>query len=372
METLSDAARDELERDSVLIHEALQSGLSHGRRTAAQTYWGIWETFCQQFELEPYMAQGPDAIYWLQIFAIRVRTGRLSASHKFVRADTVADALSHVASAHTMANHRDPRHLLGTTVLHPRLARILKGFRNVDSAPARVLPIPLQALHHACSIARAEATPTSEAAADLMWLAFFFLLRPGEFMLSGRNPHPFTLADVRLWNGTLPIDPLTASPTDLLSSTFVALIFTEQKNAVRGEIVGSGDPHACPVLATVRRVIDLRMSNAPSETPLCYYGSTRQQVKSAAVTSLLRAGAQSYSLHTNTPIAPIQLKALRATAASALLARGTDTTTIKLLGRWRSEAALRYLHLQTHSLMSPFAGVMLQASKTATFAPPAP
>jgi hypothetical protein len=208
-----------------------------------------------------------------------------------------------------------------------------------------------------------------------MWLAFFFLLCPGEFMLSGRNPHPFTLADVRLWNGTLPIDPLTASLADLLSSTFVALIFTEQKNAVRGEIVGhgrSGDPHACPVLATVRRVIDLCMSNAPSETPLCYYGSTCQQVKSAAITSLLRAGAQSYSLHTNTAVAPIQLKALRATAASALLALGTDTTTIKLLGRWRSEAALCYLHLQTHSLMSPFASVMLHATNTVTFAPPAP
>jgi hypothetical protein len=98
------------------------------------------------------MAQGPDAIYWLQIFAIRVQTGRLSTSHKFVRADTVADALSHVVSAHTMANHQDPR-LLGTTILHPRLAQILKGFRNVYSAPARVLQIPLQALHHACSIA---------------------------------------------------------------------------------------------------------------------------------------------------------------------------------------------------------------------------
>jgi hypothetical protein len=309
------------------------------------------------------MAQGPDAVYWLQIFAIRVRTGRLSTSHKFVRADTVADALSHVASAHTMANQRDPRHLLST------------GFRNVDSAPARVLPIPLQALHHVCSIARAEATPASEAAAYLMWLAFFFLLHPGEFMLSGRNPHPFTLANVRLWNGTLPIDPLTASPTDLLLSTFVALIFTEQKNAVSGEIIGhgrSGDPHACPVLATVRQVIDLRMSNAPPKTPLCYYGSTRRQVNSAAITSLLHAGAQSYSLHTNTLVAPIQLKALRATAASALLAQGTDTTTIKLLGRWCSEVALHFLHLQTNLLISPFAHVMLHATNTATFTPPAP
>jgi hypothetical protein len=75
----------------------------------------------------------------------------------------------------------------------------------------------------------------------------------------------------------------------------------------------------CPVLATIRRVIDLHMSNAPPETPLCYYGSTCQQVKSAAITSLLCTIVFTAHKHT------IQLKALRATAASALLAQGTDT-----------------------------------------------
>jgi hypothetical protein len=112
----------------------------------------------------------------------------------------------------------------------------------------------VQILYRAFAIALLQNTPLALGAADLIWLAFFFLLRPGEYTIAGKAPHPFTLADVRLWHNTTPIDPLTAPPDTLLSATFVVLIFTDQKNAVRGETVGhgrSGDPHACPVLATV-------------------------------------------------------------------------------------------------------------------------
>lgn len=58
----------------------------------------------------------------------------------------------------------------------------------------------------------------------------------------------------------------TAPPAILLSATFVVLIFTDQKNAVRGETVGhgrSGDPHACPVLATVRHIPFLPFPRQP-------------------------------------------------------------------------------------------------------------
>jgi hypothetical protein len=264
-----------------------------------------------------------------------------------------------------MAHQRDPRYLLGTTSLHPILARILRGFRKVDSAPTRQLPIPLEALHHACSIARAEGTPTSEAAADLMWLAFFFLLRPGKYILSGKAPHPFTLADVRLWCDTQPIDPLTAPAHTLSSATFVALIFSDQKNSVRGEVIShgrSGNPFACPVLATVRRVLDLRNANAPPDTPLCRSGPSQLAVGSKEMCSLLHSGGSAYTMQTGTPLPKLNLHALRSTGASALLAKGASTDTIKLLGRWKSESALRYLHLRSHSLMSPFAPMMLHAA----------
>lgn len=170
-----------------------------------------------------------------------------------------------------MADCSDPRHLCGTTVAHPNLRRIIKGWQNEDPAPARVGPIPLDVLHNACSIARTHNTTVSHCAADLIWLGFYFLLRRGEYTLAGPKPRPFKLEDVRLWHNQTPIDPLTATTQVLLSATFVVLIFQDQKNAVRGEPVGhgrSGLPFACPVLSTVRRVIHLRSLNAPPTTPL--------------------------------------------------------------------------------------------------------
>jgi hypothetical protein len=361
--TLPAEARAALDHDESLVDAALQSGLSHSRRTSASTYWRIWSNFCLQHQLEPYMPQGPNAVYWLEIFAVRVRTGQLSASNLPVRADTVADALAHVGTAHTMANFRDPRHNSGTNTLHPRLIRILNGFRKQDSPATRVLPIPVQVLQRAFAIAVLQNTLLSLGAADLIWLAFFFLLRPGEYTVTGTEPHPFTLADVRLWHNSTPLDPITAPADQLLHATFVVLIFTDQKNAVRGETVGhgrSGDPHACPVLSTVRRILHLRTFNASPSTPLCALNARGGSVSAAAITSLLRLGGAAYAATNNNIALPVlHQKALRATGASALLSQGASVVTIKLLGHWKSDAALRYLHLQ--SKMSALAPSMLSA-----------
>jgi hypothetical protein len=129
---------------------------------------------------------------------------------------------------------------------------------------------------------------------------------------------------------------------------------------VRDETVGhgrSGDPHACPVLSTVRRVLHLRSFNAPPCTPLCALDATGRSVSGAVVTALLRLGGSAYSLTNNNVVLPvIHQKALRPTGASALLAQGAAYETIKLMGRWKSDSALRYLHLQR---MSPLAPSML-------------
>jgi hypothetical protein len=344
------------------VDAALRSGLSLGRQTAATTYWNIWSKFRLQHHLEPYITQGSDAIYWLQIFAVRVCNGWLSASNNPVRADTVADALTHVGTAHTMANQRDPRLVPGSTALHPRLTRILNSFRKEDSVPSQVLPIPVQVLQRAAAIALLQNTALSLGAADLIWLAFFFLLRPGEYTITGKSPNPFTLADVRLWHHDTPLDPLTASPDSLLSATFVILIFTDQKNAVRGETVGhgrSGDPQACPILAVVRRILHLRSFNAQPNTPLCALNATGGSISAKSITALLRQGSLAFSVCNNVTLPTLHQKALRATGASALLAQGANYKTIKLLGRWKSDAAMRYLHLQ--SQMSALAPSMLNA-----------
>jgi hypothetical protein len=44
----------------------------------------------------------------------------------------------------------------------------------------------------------------------------------------------------------------------------------------------------------------------------------------------------------------------------ALLCAKVDTDMIRLLGRWRSDKMLRYLHVQTFPIMAPLANQMLQ------------
>ena len=52
---------------------------------------------------------------------------------------------------------------------------------------------------------------------------------------------------------------------------------------------------------------------------------------------------------------------LRAAGAQALLLGKVDTNVIRLIGRWKSDAMLRYLHVQAHPLMQDYASIMLKA-----------
>ncbi len=55
----------------------------------------------------------------------------------------------------------------------------------------------------------------------------------------------------------------------------------------------------------------------------------------------------------------VSARCLRAAGATALLNSKVDGDLIKLLGRWHSDAMLRYLHLQAAPLMKDFSRRML-------------
>ena len=57
----------------------------------------------------------------------------------------------------------------------------------------------------------------------------------------------------------------------------------------------------------------------------------------------------------------VSARSLRAGGAMALLCARVDTNIIRLVGRWRSDEMLRYLHLQAYPLMRTFARRMCAA-----------
>ena len=69
-----------------------------------------------------------------------------------------------------------------------------------------------------------------QAIADLAWIAFFFLLRPGEYSAGGTDTvnTPFNLRGIQLFVGNQPTQATTASATTCAAATFVSLLFTAQ------------------------------------------------------------------------------------------------------------------------------------------------
>lgn len=339
-------------------------GISTGRANAASNTWLLWHQFCCSLHQDPTLQAVDDPIPLLRLFARRYRTGIIAPSGGPVRSRTVEEALRAVGQTIATLGSRDPR-LQPSGKLDIRLARQLKAYKRVDPPPHRVKPVPLPIITHAAQLCRLANTAQAHTIADMLLLGFYFLLRPGEYAHTD-NPDstPFRLCDVHLLRGPMRLNTYTASEADLRSATHVALEFTHQKNGVQGELIGlgrSGDPQWCPVLAVINRVLHFRTHRAPRDTPLYSYFATGawHVIRSSVLTQHLRAAAQAMGAASGITAADISVRSLRSSGAMALLCAAVDPDKIRLLGRWRSDEMLRYLHVQAFPIIASFAAQML-------------
>jgi hypothetical protein len=125
----------------------------------------------------------------------------------------------------------------------------------------------------------------------------------------------------------------------------------------------------------VRRLLHLRQHNASLDTPLhaFYHGGARHgAVTPALVTAHLRVAAAILAPTLGFPPADVSARALRSGGAMALLCAGVTPDVIRLVGRWRSDAIFRYLHLQALPIMNDLAPRMLTGGDYTLLPSPAP
>jgi hypothetical protein len=302
----------------------------------------------------------------LQVYAIRVRDGRCSRSGKSVNSETVRDDLLQVSKAFTELGLADPR-LNDQGIMDPRLTTLLKGMKNRDPASFRVKPMPIQVLHHAQSLVDVQ-IEAEQFVLDAAYIGFFYMLRPGEY-LAARNSKPISLRNITFQakagsSVAQGMQALTSPIQDIMQAAYSAITFDDQKNRTKGETIAHGrTTHhlACPTEAIKRRVLHLRRHHAGANTPLLslYHQGQWRTLKTQQLTQLLkRSAAAMPSL--NYDSRDVTARSLRHGGAMALLLGGTDTDTVKLVGRWRSEAIFRYLHSQALPLIDPLATTMLR------------
>jgi hypothetical protein len=362
--SLSPDAQLRLRGDYISVLHAVDNGVVAGRSTLAIASWNNWSAFCRDLHIDPHLRQVTDPVTLLQIFGHRYRSGTLRPGGRPVRSRTVEDSIRCIAQTFTRVGAADPR-LDSSNNIDFRLQRQLRSYSKEDPPPTRVKPIPVSVITQTLALAYATSSPGSHAIGDMTSLGFFFLLRPGEYTISPAESTPFRIQDVSLRLAGQRLNLSTAPDTDILNADFVTLEFDTQKSGVRGEVVGlgrSGNPHLCPVLATARRIVHLRANNAPPSQPLATYfeAGVWHNVLSRDITAALRATLAFVGPHTvGLSLTDITARSLRASGAMALLVSKVDTDLIRLLGRWRSDEMLRYLHLQAQPIMQRFARLMV-------------
>jgi len=356
--------------DISIAQATVLQGVSPGRAAGTATAWDKWIEFTSELGLDPFLQAFQDKVPFLQVFAQRVHTGELAANGSPIKSRSVEDYIRGVAQTFLHVGAGDPRHNSSNTIDF-RLQRTLKAWKTSDPAPLRVKPIPISVIRRIAVLSQTTNAhlPLFSATADMIIIAFFFLLRPGEY--TDNNNHPFRLQDVQLFIGPTRLSLATASVEQLRQARFVSLTFTTQKNGVRNEVIGlacSGDPYLCPVKSIIRRVLYLRQNAAPPNTPIARVFHSTTSVTSATITSCIRDAVAFLGPNLGFLPSDVSARCLRAAGATALLLAQVDPDVIRLVGRWRSDEMLRYLHVQAYPLMKDYARRML-SSATYTLIP---
>jgi len=228
------------------------------------------------------------------------------------------------------------------------LRRQLKGYTNDDPAetPQQAISAEvLERLYHLSTL------PLDKHIIDLLIIAFFFAMRSCEYckVTGSRRTKIIRLKGIRFFLGKR---ELPHNSPNLHLATSVTLTFEYQKNDMRDEHVTAHcthHPFMCPVVQLVKLVRRLRsIPGTTDNTPINAYttaGSTTLQFIQAShilqrlrlAVDLIGAGELGFTS------ADIGLHSLRSGAAMSMYLQGIPVYVIMLLGRWCSDAFLRYI-----------------------------
>ena len=305
----------------------------------------------------------------LLTFAVAVREGKYGLGSP-VKVQSVERALRHVAQKFVLDGHPDPRKSSAAQQsLDLPLARLIKSYRDNDPPPEPKLALPIStitviATHYTWS-------PHLAAVSDLVTIAFFFLLRVGEYTLPSpsrdKRTIPLCRCDVRLWRKGVVL-PHTSNLATLLLADSATICIANTKNGTKGAVIhheAFAGP-ICPVAAIARRIANVQRGPHTGTIDTVYdrSGGT-SRVSDRDIGTAVRWGAtrdglllRGYTLNR------ISSHSLRAGGAMALKLSGASDSTIMRVGRWTSLTYLTYIHTQIGALT---AGLTWKMSSAFTF-----
>jgi hypothetical protein len=206
--------------------------------------------------------------------------------------------------------------------------------------------------------------------ADLVVLAFFFLLRVGEYTPSSqsRRTIPLTETDVKLWRGIVEISH-DFTLEEVLAADDVTICLQNQKNGHKNASLhhySSRDAVLGPVKSVARLVNSGRACARGASLGTFHDDDGRRQSVSAdEIRATIRHGATLDNLEAyGYDLKRIGSHSLRSGGAMRLKLAGKDDDIIKKMGRWSSNTYLRYIQTQIGELAVNLATAMAQTLRS--------
>jgi hypothetical protein len=271
--------------DVLSAWQAITNGTVDNTAKRRQKYWKDWCQYCRLWGYTPFLTNKTslECSIVTTAFAARVRTGYFG-NGKTIKVGSVTEALGAISTSCQLAGQPSPVHKAHETYLLP-VARLVEGMRRIDPPAVPQLAIPVSVPIHMLATAQQSTKPLDHAVGDLAIIAFFFLLRIGEYTrpaLDLRTNKPrknakrtveFRIGEIGFWkNGK--ILPRNSPLHTLLTADEVTLKITNQKNGTMGQVIhhkSTNNPYDCPVQAVARRVHHILSNNGTSASCICDY-----------------------------------------------------------------------------------------------------
>ena len=265
-----------------------------------------------------------------------------------------------------MEFEKNPLKVEGSEHYVPRIQQMLDGFKKEDPATQKKLPVEVDIPDYLAGLGRAaEATELARAVGDLTLIAFYYLLRVGEYTKkrrrnSSKQTRQFKMRDCRFFKrderGRLRQLPRNAPDEDIMAAEMVPLKLDNQKNGWKGVCINqhwNGDDYFDGTRAVARRYCHIRRHTSDMDTFLSAYWIDGQRMD--VTDEDIRAGVKMaaavlrYPEMRGIPVERVDTHSLRSGGANALSLAGYTETQIQKMGRWRGATFKEYISDQLHN-----------------------
>ena len=302
----------------------------------------------------------------ISAFAQAMREASYSPSRYTSLAEgTIRSAVDHVAQAFRANNRPDPRQDDGGRLSYV-LQQQYRGYKNQDTNVVQQKALPLSVLRKLHS---KRSTIENIAIAQLCIGAIFFAMRSCEYLRTTadeekRRTNILKLKNIRFFSkGQI----ILHNHPDLALSDTVTVTFEFQKSDERNESVTmhrSGDPTLCPVISWAsigRRILSYPGCNDNTTVNTIFTNGKSSTISSATVRVKLRSAAREVG-EAILGFKPddIGTHSIRSGGAMAMYLAQIPTFTIMMIGRWSSDAFLRYIRRQVEQFSLNVSSKMLR------------